>query len=143
MGRGNLLRQAIMLVLHHPSAAAAVTDPGALRAVDKPGVAVLQELLEQASGTASASTGVLLERWRDRPEFARLAELAAQEPLVADAKAAASELQMAVHKLLEEHGPGRRMNELLRKAEEMGLDSAEKTELSELLRSKSRPGVPN
>jgi len=143
VGRGNLLRQAIMLVLHHPSAAAAVTDPGALRSVDKPGVAVLQELLEQASGTPSASTGVLLERWRDRPEFARLAELAAQEPLVADAKAAASELQMAVHKLLEEHGPGRRMNELLRKAEEMGLDSAEKTELSELLRSKSRPGVPH
>jgi DNA primase len=143
VGRGNLLRQAIMLVLHHPAAAAAVADPGALRAVDRPGVAVLQELLEQARGTASASTGVLLERWRDRPEFARLAELAAQEPLVADAKAAASELQMAVHKLLEEHGPGRRMNELLRKAEEVGLDLAEKTELSELLRSKSRPGVPN
>jgi predicted nucleic acid-binding Zn ribbon protein len=131
-----------MLVLHHPSAAAAVADPGALRAVAKPGVAVLQELLEQAAGTASASTGVLLERWRDRPEFARLAELAALEPLVADAKAAASELQMAVHKLLEEYGPGRRMNELLQKAEEMGLDSAEKTELSLLLRSKSRPGVP-
>ena len=47
---------------------------------------------------------------------------------------------MAVQKLLEEHGPGRRMNELLRKAEEIGLNPQEKTELKDLLSSKSRPG---
>ena len=47
---------------------------------------------------------------------------------------------MAVQKLLEEHGPGRRMNELLRKSEQMGLNVDEKAELKELLSSKSRPG---
>jgi len=139
-GRGNLLRQAILLVLHHPTAAKAVKDPGVLAGLDRPGVGVLQELLEQAGATAAPSTGSLLERWRDRPEFARLAELAAMEPLVADAAAAASELQMAVAKLVETHGPGRRMDELLRKAEEMGLDLDEKAELTALLKSKSRPG---
>jgi hypothetical protein len=66
--------------------------------------------------------------------------LATTEPLVADAAAAGSELQMAVHKLLEEFGPGRRMNELLRKAEELGLNMDEKAELTTLLRTKSRPG---
>ena len=49
VGRGNLLTQAITLVLHHPSAAASVKDPDALGQVDKPGVAVLKELLLQAA----------------------------------------------------------------------------------------------
>jgi len=137
-GRGNLLTQAIMLVLHHPAAAAAVDDRQSLGEVAKPGVAVLQELLEQAVAAAAPSTATLLERWRDRPEYGRLAELAMAEPLVADAAAAAQELKMAVAKLLQEYGPGRRMNELLRKAEEMGLNSEEKAELSTLLKAKGR-----
>jgi len=49
-------------------------------------------------------------------------------------------LQMAIQKLAENHGPGRRMNELLRKAEEQGLNSAEKTELSVLIKSRGRGG---
>jgi DNA primase len=139
IGRGNLLTQAITLALHHPSAAKGVTDLAALGAVDKPGVSVLKELLEQAAEAAQPSTAVLLERWRDRAEYGRLAELAMAEPLVADAQAAAPELQMAVEKLLEEYGPGRRMDELLRKAEEMVLNYDEKAELSLLLKSKGRP----
>jgi DNA primase len=138
VGRGNLLTQAITLVLHHPTAAAAVKDREALKGVDKPGVAVLKELLAQAAAAASPSTAMLLERWRDLPEYGRLAELAMAEPLVAAPEAAAKELQMAVEKLLEEYGPGRRMDELLRKAEEMGLNYDEKAELSLLLKSKGR-----
>src|SRR5882724_1830847 len=45
VGRGNLLTQAITLVLHHPPAAAAVKVPEALKGVDKPGVGVLRDLL--------------------------------------------------------------------------------------------------
>jgi DNA primase len=138
VGRGNLLTQAITLVLHHPAAAAAVSDPESLGEVDKPGVAVLKELLEQATTAQGPSTATLLERWRDRAEYGRLAELAMAEPLVADAAAAAQELPMAVAKLLQEYGPGRRMNELLRKAEEMGLNSEEKAELTTLLASRGR-----
>jgi len=139
-GRGNLLRQAILLVLHHPTAAKAVKDSGALAGLEVPGVAVLQELIEQARAMPLPSTGSLLERWRDRPEFTRLGQLAAMDPLVADAAAAASELQMAVAKLIEAHGPGRRMNDLLQKAKEVGLGLDEKAELTALLKSKSRPG---
>jgi DNA primase len=138
VGRGNLLTQAITLLLHHPRAAAMVKDPEALLGVDKPGVAVLRELLLQAAAAPNPSTAMLLERWRDLPEYGRLSELAMAEPLVATPEAAAEELQMAVAKLLEEYGPGRRTDELLRKAEETGLNYDEKTELSLLLKSKGR-----
>jgi DNA primase len=138
VGRGNLLTQAITLVLHHPAAAAAVNDPETLGQVDQPGVAVLKELLLQATAASNPSTAMLLERWRDRPEYGRLAELALAEPMVAEAEAAANELHMAVEKLLAEYGPGRRMDELLRKAEELGLNYDEKAELSLLLKSRGR-----
>jgi DNA primase len=141
-GRGNLLTQAITLIVHHPAAAGAIAAPEALSHVTAPGVGVLKELLEQAAAMAHPSTGMLLERWRDRPEYGRLNELAMSQPLVADAQSAAQELQMAVEKLLEEYGPGRRMDELLRKAEELGLNYDEKAELSLLLKSKGRPRGP-
>jgi DNA primase len=139
VGRGNLLTQAITLVLHHPAAAGAIEDLESLDQVDVPGVAVLKEMLGQAAAAALPSTGMLLERWRDRPEYGRLAELAMQDPLVADGPSAAQELKMAVEKLLQEYGPGRRMDELLKKAGELGLNYDEKAELSRLLKSKGRP----
>lgn len=141
-GRGNLLSQAITLVVHHPAAARLVHDTDALGSVNKPGMPVLKELLEQAAGMEKPTTAMLLERWRGRPEYARLSELAMAEPMVADAQGAAKELQMAVEKLLEEYGPGRRMDELLRKAEELGLNFDEKAELSLLLKAKGRPRGP-
>ena len=141
-GRGNLLSQAITLVVHHPGAARLVRNVEALGSVSRPGIPVLKELLEQASGMDSPTTAMLLERWRDRPEYARLSELAMAEPMVAEAQGAAKELQMAVEKLLEEYGPGRRMDELLRKAEELGLNFDEKAELSLLLKAKGRPRAP-
>jgi len=141
VGRGNLLSQAISLVLHHPAAAHAVARE-ALAGVELPGMAVLHELLEQASGMKQPSTAMLLERWRERPEHARLTELAMAASMVSDDQGAAQELKMAVQKLVDNHGPGRRVNELLRKAADMGLNSDEKTELSQLLKSKDRPGGP-
>jgi DNA primase len=143
VGRGNLLTQAITLVLHHPAAAGAIADPDLLSSIDKPGVSVLKELLEQAATASSPNTAMLLERWRERPEHERLTELAIQDPLVADSGAAAKELKMAVEKLLQEYGPGRRMDELLKKAEELGLNYDEKAELSSLLKSKGRFRAPN
>jgi DNA primase len=139
VGRGNLLTQAIVLVLHHPTAARDVKNAEALAGLARPGIGVLKELLEQAVSAAAPTTAVLLERWRDRPEHARLAELAQAQPLVADARQAGNELTMAVEKLLQEGGPGRRTDELLRKASEMGLNYDEKAELTNLLKSRGRP----
>ena len=84
-------------------------------------------MLEQAASLQAPTTALLLERWRDRPEFGRLAELAARSPLVADGAAAASELKEAVEKLAKEYGPGRRMDELLQKAREIGVEFRRKS----------------
>ena len=143
-GRGNLLTQAILLVLHHPGAARLLKNIEPLSQVTaRPGVPVLKELLDQAAAMDQPNTAMLLERWRNRPEYGRLSELAMSPPMVADAAGAAKELQMAVEKLLEEYGPGHRMDELLRKAEELGLNYDEKAELSLLLKSKGRARAPN
>jgi PHP family Zn ribbon phosphoesterase len=91
---------------------------------------------------ANPSTGMLLERWRERPEYGRLSELAIAAPMMAEPAGMAKELQMAVEKLIEEYGPGRRMDELLRKADDMGLNYDEKAELSLLLKAKGRPRPP-
>jgi DNA primase len=141
-GRGNLLSQAILLVLHHPGAARLVKATEPLGQVTRPGVAVLKELLDQAVAMDQPNTAMLLERWRDRPEYGRLSELAISPPMVAEVEGAAKELQMAVEKLLEEYGPGHRMDELLQKAEELGLNYDEKAELSFLLKAKGRPRAP-
>jgi DNA primase len=143
VGRGNLLTQAITLVLHHPAAAGTIEQPDLLSSIAKAGVSVLKELLEQAATASSPSTAMILERWRDRPEYERLTELAMQDPLVADTAAAAKELRMAVEKLLQEYGPGRRMDELLKKAEELGLNYDEKAELTSLLKSKGSARAPS
>ena len=136
-GRRNMLSQAIGLVLHHPPAARSI-DPTSLADLDQPGIPVLRQLIEQARDAQTPSTATLLERWRDQPEFARLAELAAETPMVPDTQAASRELQMAVQRLAENLGPGRRTDELLKKAQETGLNSEEKTELGLLLKARGR-----
>ena len=141
-GRGSMLSQAIALVLHHPSSARAVTGWAELGGCDLPGLTVLLELLEQAAGMEHPSTAMLLERWRDRPEYGRLAELATAPAMVGASGAATQELQMAIQKLKESLGPRRRVDELLRKAEEVGLNYDEKAELSSLLKAKTPPGGP-
>jgi DNA primase len=141
-GRGSMLSQAIALVLHHPSSARAVAGWVELGGCDLPGLTVLLELLEQAASMEHPSTAMLLERWRDRPEYGRLAELATAPAMVGASGAATQELQMAIQKLKESLGPGRRVDELLRKAEEVGLNYDEKAELSSLLKAKTPPGEP-
>ena len=139
-GRGPLLRQAIALVLHHPAAAQRLDAVDRLERVDQAGIAVLRELIAQARSISAPTTAALLERWRDRPEYARLLELAAKAPLVAGAEAAASELSQAIEKLAVAQGAGRRVDELLEKARESDLNSEEKAELNALLRAKGRSG---
>jgi DNA primase len=141
-GRGNLVRQAVSLLVHHPSAAAAPADLEALSAVDRPGVPLLLELLTQLKEDQAVSTAVLLERWRERPEHVSLARLAATECLVLDPAAAAAELGSAIARLVAEETPGRRLDELLARARDMALSDPEKQELQELLRARRDGGQP-
>ena len=110
--------------------------------MDRPGVPLLLELLTQLREDPAASTAVLLERWRERPEHVSLARLAATECLVLDPAAAAAELGSAIARLVAEETPGRRLDELLARARDMALSDPEKQELQELLRARRDAGQP-
>jgi DNA primase len=134
VGRGSLVTQAIALLLHCPAAAAAVGDSQreALAQIAHPGVAVLRELLEELRTRPARSMAQTLERWRERPEYARLCELAASAPLVGDAPAASRELAQAIERLLDATLRGGRLEALIDKARAQALDEAEKLELQAL-----------
>jgi DNA primase len=134
-GRSNLVRQAIHVLVHFPQAAQAV-NPDGLTTVDRKGVPLLIELIDSLRANPCPTTGALLERWRDKPEYDSLAKLAKLECLVPDAKGAARELGDALRRLTEEDQPKRRTDELLSKASRMPLTEEESQELQGLLSSK-------
>jgi len=100
---------------------------------DQKGFPVLRELLESARSAPKLTTAQLVERWRERPEGTRLAELAGEESLVADAKAAGRELGSLLDRIGRELGPDRRLNELIELARERRLSEAEQKEFQGLL----------
>ncbi len=138
-GRGSLLSQALAHVLQYPAAAAAVRDPESLRLGGEPGLLVLAEVIEILHEFPGLSTAQLLERWRDRPEHARLQELTSQVLPDLPADAAQREFTMAVERLVRETGPDRRIDELIQKASEDTLSDIEKQELRELQRRTQPP----
>jgi DNA primase len=136
-GRGNLVRQAISLLVHFPAAGAAVPVGDDLEGIKRPGVPLLMELLAKMREDPVASTGALLERWRGRPEYPHLAKLAAVECIVPDVDAAAAEIRSALGRLVAEHVVSR-LHELEQKARVEPLSPTEKAELQELIRARAQ-----
>jgi DNA primase len=140
-GRQPLLTQAIMLLLHHPGAGRAVTALPAWLESDQKGFPVLRELLETARAEPGLTAAQFVERWRERPEGARLAELAGQESLVGDARSAGRELTTLLERIGAELGPEKRLNELIELARERRLSEPEQKEFQGLLGARgTRPG---
>ncbi|MCJ7453408.1 MAG: DNA primase [Steroidobacteraceae bacterium] len=136
-GRGNLVRQAISLLVHYPAAAAGIQGTEALDHVDRPGVALLIELLAQLREDPPSSTAALLERWRERPEHAPLSKLATTECLVADTEAATAEIRSAIERLVAEDSVTR-LEALQEKAREAPLSAEEKLEIQALIRNMAK-----
>jgi DNA primase len=141
LGRGSLVTQAITLLLHFPAAAAAVNEQQRLQLtrMNQPGVTVLLALLEQLTASPAGTMAQTLERWRERPEYRRLSELGASEPLVPDQEAAGQELRQGVARLLDTE-LRRRLEVLIDKARAHTLDEAEKQELQALTVAQTRVG---
>jgi DNA primase len=140
VGRGSLLTQSISLLLHHPGAAAAVSESQhqALAGIEHAGIAVLSELLAELRTQPARSMAQTLERWRDRPEYRRLSELASSEPLVPEPSAAGRELAQAIERLLDAQLRDGRLGALIDKAREQGLSDTEKLELQALTSGHNR-----
>jgi DNA primase len=128
-----------MLLLHHPASARAVAAIPAWLSSEQKGFAVLRELLATSKAEPALSTAQLVERWRDRPEGARLAELAGEESLVRDARAAGRELATLLERIGSELGPEKRLNELIDLARERRLSDQEQKEFQGLLGARGRP----
>jgi hypothetical protein len=141
-GRGSLISQAIARVLQFPSTAAVIEEPEALRATGDRGLEVLAELIETAQSDPHLTPAQFVERWRDRPEHARLEELAALPLPELEASAIGRELAGAVARLVADAGPGRRLDELIARAETTDLDDDEKRELQDLQRRPRPPANP-
>ncbi len=136
-GRGNLVRQAVSLLVHFPGAGASVPLAEALEQVDLPGIPLLVELLAQLREDPVSSTAALLERWRDRADYGPLARLAVAECLVPDEAAAAAEIRSALDRLVADHALAR-LQALHEKAQLESLTAEEKAELQGLLRAKAQ-----
>jgi len=141
-GRQPLLTQAILLLLHHPGSAQSVPVLPAWLAEDHKGFPVLRDLLETARAEPQLTTAQLVERWRERPEGARIAELAGEESLVRDARAAGRELVSLLDRIGGELGPGKRLNELIEASRERRLSGEEQKEIQGLLGARSPAPKP-
>lgn len=129
--RQNLIRQSIHLLVHYPQIADKVQLPAGVATLLRPGIALLVELLKELQQKPCATTGILLERWRDHPDIRHLSKLARME-CVPDAGGAAKDLAGALQQLGEHAASGRR-EYLLSKHGREGLSDAEKAELQGLL----------
>ncbi|MGA3156879.1 MAG: DNA primase [Steroidobacteraceae bacterium] len=137
--RRSLITHAIQMLLHYPACAQRVDARlrADLEQVDVPGVPVLRELLAELAAAPGQSLAQLLERWRERGEYKRLAELAAAEVLVTDTEAAGRELTETLGRLLEQVRR-QRLDELISKAREHTIDASETLELQALTQALGR-----
>jgi DNA primase len=134
-GKG-LVTKAVKLVVHFPGIAARVSGAQLtqLEMTGDPGSKFLFELIDQLQQEPAATTGVLLTRWRDRPEVGRLTALAQEELPGIEETGAALELAAAITALGMEPTL-RRYQELIDKGE---LTEDERTELRELTAAMAR-----
>ncbi len=142
-GRGSLMRQAALMLVHHPRTATLLSAErvAALDQLEEPGADILRRLLADLRERPCTSSGQLLERWRDQPEYERFDRLANVESLIPDEKAALRELETAIDRMATERGM-RRLDALLAQERERGLSPEERAELQQLMASRHRPGAP-
>ena len=138
-GRGSLVRQAIVRLLHYPAIAAEVSpvEREGLDASDEPGVALLRELLDNLKATPAQIPAQVIVRWEGREEVESLKKLLDREEVISDAPAAAGELRAALVKLADQ--AARRRLEALEAKERAGsLASNEREEFQRIISMLSR-----
>jgi DNA primase len=134
-GKG-LVTKAVKLLVHFPTIAGRVSGAQLtqLEMTDDAGSRFLFELIDQLQQEPAANTGVLLMRWRERPEVARMTALAQEELPGIEESGAALELAAAIAALGMEPTL-RRHQELIDKGE---LTEDERAELRELTMAMAR-----
>jgi DNA primase len=133
-GRGSLVRQAIVRLLHHPQIASEVSAPerAGLEASEEPGVALLRDLLDELRARPAQIPAQVVQRWAEREGGEALQKLLQREEVFTDAPGAAGELRGALVKLAEQ-AAGRRLEALEAKSRGATLSASELEEFQELI----------
>jgi DNA primase len=100
-GRGSLVRQAIVRLVHFPSIAAEVSpaERSGLDASEEAGIRLLRELLDNLREQPAQISAQVIQRWAGREGGESLQKLLEREEVITDAAAAAGELRAALVKL--------------------------------------------
>jgi DNA primase len=135
------VRSAISLLLAQPGLADQVEKPYRFLRLDKPGVELLAELLDLARARPGINPAMLVEHFAERAEYPSLQKLMAAAA-VGEPEAQAAEFFDALQRM-EDQAITQRRDALTAKSREGALDSAEKSELRELLAARAQPaGMP-
>jgi DNA primase len=133
-GRGSLVRQAIVRLLHHPQIAAEVSaqERLGLEANEEPGIPLLRELIDELQARPAQIPAQVVQRWADREGGEALQKLLEREEVFTDAPGAAGELRGALVKLAEQ-AAGRRLEALEARSRSATLSADELQEFQRLI----------
>jgi DNA primase len=133
-GRGSLVRQAIVRLLHCPGIAIEVSaaERAGIDVSDEPGMPLLRELLDNLRDKPADKPAQVIERFHDREEGETLQKLLAREEVIRDSGAAAKELRAALAKLADQ-AAGRRLEALESKSRTGSLSPHELEEFQRLI----------
>ncbi len=133
-GRGSLVRQAIVRLVHFPAIAAEVhaQERSGLDGVEEPGVQLLRELLDNLRTEPAQLPAQVIQRWAGREDGEVLQKLLGREEVITDTAAAADELRAALVKLADQ-AAGRRLEALEAKSRNGPLDASELQEFQRLI----------
>jgi DNA primase len=108
-GRGSLVRQAILRLLHHPAIALEVSpaERAGLDDSEEPGAALLRDLLDNLREEPAQLPAQVIQRWEGRDGSESLKKLLDREEVITDAPAAAGELRAALLRLADQAAKGR------------------------------------
>jgi DNA primase len=137
-GKPSVVRRAITLLLNHPEAGAKL-DVVKIAGVNRPGVALLHDLIETVQEEPNITTAGLLERWRHDDQGRHLGKLAAVDVPGDDEFNPAAELTDCLEQLALA-GRRERIDFLIEKQRVKALDEDEIAELRQLSGSHRNPG---
>jgi DNA primase len=133
-GRGSLVRQAVIRLLHYPAIALEVSpaERAGLDASEEPGAELLRELLDNLREQPAEIPAQVIQRWAGRKEGETLQKLLAREEVITGAAAAAGELRSALVKLADQ-AAGMRLQALEAKSRAGSLAGDELIEFQRLI----------
>ena len=133
-GRGSLVRQAIVRLLHFPAIAPEVTaaERAGLDASEEPGAALLRELLDDLRARPAQIPAQVIQRWAGHKDSETLQKLLGREEVITGAAAATEELRAALLKLADQ-AAGRRLEALEAKSRSGSLAADEIEEFQRLI----------